>query len=201
MKGAIPLSLPLKGDRAYVHSTDLYPAALQVVSERWHLGDLRHVQLVCRIRTGHELALTRSQPGLEERVAVFSFQVGDEKHKLYFVRREGDIQRRVPYDEEAIAARGELDVEDKSVIYRPHEAVVATLIEAVVASAKTLHQALFPDAGQWVVTQIESECPLAEVPFSELRIAFERSMGGARLTRSEISLDGETLGHIFFSAT
>jgi hypothetical protein len=201
MKSDVPLSLPLKGGRSYVHSTDMYPAALEAVADRWAPGELQRVQLVCRMLTGRELALTWNTPPPQERVAAFSFEVEGEKHKLFFVRREGEIQRQIPYDEDAIASRGEVDTEARSVGYRGDPAAEATLVEVVVALTKALHQALFPGAGKWVVTQIESDAPLYELQYSELKIALVHNMGGARLTKSEIVIDGVLAGHIFFSST
>lgn len=197
----VPLDLPLKGGRTYVHSTDMYPAAIRAVADRWGPRELSDVRLVCRVLTGRELSLTRDAPAPEDRVAVFSFTAGGERQTLYFVAREGMVSRHVPYDEDAIASRGRVDLGGKSIEYAREDDASATLVEVVVALTKALHLAVYPEqAGKWVLTQIESAVALHELPWSQVGIFLVQG-ANPRLTKSDVAVDGERLGHVFFSLT
>jgi len=198
MKLDLPLSLRLKGQRDYVQSADIYDAAVAALSGTFAPGELSRLHFVFRTFTGRELKLTSELPAPEERIATFSFEAGGEKHKLGLVPRGGDIRERVEYDEEAVFARCTLDDEARSMTYSHGDDVTASLTEVIVAATKLMHQRLFPAEGKWIVTQMDSDVALFELPFSQVVVTLVRNLG-EHLTKSEVAIDGRKLGLIFFS--
>jgi hypothetical protein len=201
MMNAIPLTVPFKGNRTYIHSTDVYPAILNALAEgaEHSLGEFRDVDFMFRRICGHQVQISKKLPENETAIATFSFLREDKPEKWFVFERNEEVTERVKCPEAGIIETSQVDLEARA-IRAPYAAEPkGTLIETIVALNKALHQSLFSDAGgKWLFTQIETARPLRDIEPNEVEIRLVQQFG-LRLTKSEIRFDGAPEGHIFFS--
>jgi len=196
------LSLCFKGARNYMHGTDMVNQAYSAVMETLAVAQVDAFRFVIHRMTGSRLALElRKGEGVSVAVApvaTMTFKAKGRPCLGVIVEDEGRPDCRYPYDEDSIVKACVLDREARNIVLQ--EESPFTPIETVVAMTKFLHLAVFPDApGKWVFCRWESE----HWPLSQKQAGLSVSLGqtlGTRLTRSEVCLDGEVLGQVFFSA-
>lgn len=193
------VALCFKGDRTYLHGTDVYTSAVAMLHGRWPDVDGR-----CRF-TFHRLArkpLTawmdsfsagRMRPG--GCVAEMHVTGRNAAVSIWFTERDGEVACRYAYDEDAVV-RDSVVAGSRIVMTRaPSNAP----IEVLVALTKRLHYALLtPAGGRWLLTRLDLQRLLRE----DDRAAMSVTMIGTprvTLTRSEIAVGGQPLGSIFFS--
>jgi hypothetical protein len=189
MERGFLLDLPFKGNRDYVHGTDLFdslvartaPAA--AVSLRIH-----------RMMHG----LVRVDPweaGDEPGAALFFYadESGGSRALAMHDSPRADKARRIPFDEAAIAARHVLHDQRIEMAHRDD----ATFIERWIVLNKLLHQHLFAAGhGRWIFTRIDVSALPATIGRTALVF---RSRVGTRLTRVGIEADGRAIGDMYFS--
>jgi len=198
---AIPLSVPFKGNRTYIHSTDVYPAVLAALEEHSGLpaNELQKVDFVFRHICHQQIQMAPELPEDETAVATFSFTHKNLPAKWFVFERDEAIANRRECPEDSIIETSTVNLETQS-IKAPFAAnPKGTLIETIVALNKALHEKAFPDAkGKWLFTQIQTNSALPGITPEEIEIEIVRRFG-LRLTKSEIRFDGQPGGHIFFS--
>jgi len=197
-----PLNIALKGNRNYIHGTDIFDA---LVSLSTHFAGAQRLPTDLDI-SFHKLAysgltLFHRRPAGAECSVHFSFQSGNERKEVYLIEDNRPIIMRRPFDEEKIIAPAifseprtasepsvEVDVNDE---FSP--------IESWIAITKALHLKQFPYAhGKWLFTRGRFARYDAFPKASKYYAALESSVGGL-FTRTAISVDGERIGDIFFT--
>ena len=201
----IELSLGFKGERTYIHGTDMLNATMQAITR--HAPHARIEKLDFRISRMTKCLLTchwwprsspRSLPG--EAVASFTFQLDGIDHEGKLIQAESCADTRRAYDESPI---------EKRCVFRPtHRSVSLTTmpddfspLEVLVSMNKALHlkELTIPSASQWVFCRWESpEWPPC-FDLSGVGLTLEQTLG-TRLTRSRIELNAEHIATIYFSA-
>ena len=190
-----------KGDRTYVHGTDLYNSICEYLEERCS-GSMPAIDLWIRKVVTHNMEgcvldededeATPSPPAV-----LCRFESGGRAQKLCLFEQESLVTCRYAYDEERIVRAAELLLEAKRIRLTEH--LPFTLVELAVAMNKELVGQLFrPAEGKWYFTRLNLERPLPTDYSSHVTVSFEAS-SGSRLTRSSIIVDGLAYGHIFFS--
>ncbi len=188
------LELPFKGDRNYLHGTDIHDAVRDAVRNRW--GEAEAVDLSFHRLARHALRLRDEAPA-QEAMAVCRCRAGGGARQLWVVETEEPVQGRRPYDEEAVVAPMQVDHDRRVAVLDGDRA--RTDIETWVAMTKRLHQLALPDLrGRWLF--VRARLPRfggAGGPARrEIRIA---AVLGNRLTRNELLLDGKPAGEIYFA--
>lgn len=182
------LDLPLKGNRTYVHGTDLFDALVTRTRPQPPLSLRIH-----RIIKG--LVQVAPLPGQTNPAALFVSTIGENKpHVLGLYEQPRDSQpRRVAFDEEAIAAGHSFHDQSVDMVHRSD----ASLIERWIVLNKLLHQRLLPnDRGRWMFTRIDLSNLPVNVAQTDLRF---KGRVGTRLTRVAIETDGSIVGDLYFS--
>jgi hypothetical protein len=197
------VDLCFKGDRTYLHGTDVYTCAVSLLRERWPNADGRCRFTFNRLARRPVTAWVGSAPSPAPRpqgcVAEMHVTAGVSQVSIWFVEREGEVACRYPYDEEAIVR--ESVITGTRIIGTRVPDHVST-IELLVAMTKRLHQvALAPPAagGRWLFTRLDLPRLLRASDRETMSVTIS-AVRGAVLTRSEITVGGEPLGVIFFSA-
>lgn len=197
----LPTSLPLlrfKGDRNYLHGTDIFVACLEVLSHEYQTSDITNIDIVFHSLAKAALVLCPSAShDREPKVQLTCIIDGIEKR---YVLLESDtaIRQRIDYPEHLIVAATDINLETSSAT---STAVLPfTNIERWVAMVKALHVSLYPRlSGRWLfVRGTFSEYP----DFYGIDVqhkAVLRTNFNNRLTRTELFVDERHLGDVFFS--
>ena len=201
----IELSLGFKGERTYIHGSDMLNATMQAITR--HAPHARIEKLDFRISkmTKHRLtchwwprSTPRSLP--DESVASFTFKLDGIDHEGKLIQVEGCANTRRAYDESL--------VEKQCVFTLPHRSVsLKTMpddfspIEVLISMNKTLHlkELRIPSGSQWVFCRWESPKWPTCFDLSGVELTLEQTLG-TRLTRSRIKLNAEHIGTLYFSA-
>ncbi len=191
----LPLRLWFKGERTYVHGTDLFNALAEAAGiARASAGADLRLSLHHPITRGVEaVRLSPGTPPEFRPAALLEVQRGSGR-TVWAVRETDDrVAERRPYDEAAVTAGAVIEGED--VIQQT--ATPYTLIERVVALNKRLLDHAGPaGAGGWWFSRLELG-PLPS-PAAALRLHRATDLGG-RLVKSHIHADGERVGAIYFT--
>lgn len=197
----LPLQLEgmrLKGDRDYLHGTDVLPIALQALSGGRPLNSIANIDLAFHglARTGLTLG-ENVQPGHEVK-AQLSCSIDGIRRKLLLMEDGRPITQRHPYPEEQIVAGTTIDV--SSATAKNAARLPFTNIERWIAMTKALHHVVYPKAkGKWLFVRAKlATYQDAYTDPTEHCIRIEADFDG-KLTRSTLSVDGRNLGNIFFA--
>jgi hypothetical protein len=195
-----PLKLCFKGDRDYLHGTDIYDAVTTALGGRGGGpgGPFRmSIHRIARHQCAMVVADTPEGAGRpSEAVAEFALGSGVARLTGWLIETGDAVACRYPYDEDAVVAAIRLDGEaiilDRAPGYRP--------IEVIVAMTKRLHYSAVPiEAGRWMFTRLDLKRLLEDEDEGDMRIELKNRLGH-RLTRSRIESGGEHIGEIYFSA-
>jgi hypothetical protein len=198
----IDLAFCFKGARQYIHGTDMLNQCTALLREKLG-GGLEQLDFVIHRMTDRNLCLSlypaESVPDFDAlEVAGLKFAVAGKYWDARLSDADDSPDCRYPYDEDVVVHLSSLDAVGRQIVLQ-QEAPYSE-IETLVAMTKALHQKVFPELdGSWVFCRWSSpRWPLAE-NLRGVCIKLTQTLG-TRLTRSEVSLDGKMLGHIYFSA-
>lgn len=194
MKKTLDVFLPYKGERNYVHGTDLVNTILKGFGE----GSVENfsisfsgliVEQNCRLFYSAQELSSESSKKCKGKCEVDGSQVyfGVQPLSDYC----GEI-RRIAYDESIVMKRSIM--EEKSIFYA--EKSPYSFIENVVALTKRLHQKRVSSDGQWLFVKLNLDCFSYESTSLRIKLVMTSS---TRLTKSIIYSENREIGEIYFS--
>jgi hypothetical protein len=193
-----PLEFRFKGDRDYIHGTDMFNALVGVHPAKI----LREVHFSIHgfVRTPHcevyQTDLKETVATLEHIKVRASFDLGGVAQ--WVVLKESSLApsspvKRYEYPEDRISSL--CDIQDYSVALNRESPF--TFIETVVSMNKHMHEKLFANAmGKWIFTGIDLRDGCDARKGLALRLGRDVTF---RLTRAEIVHNGQAIGNLFFS--
>lgn len=198
-----PLALEgigFKGDRDYLHGTDILPVALNTLSGGQPPESITDIDIVFHalVRTG--LTLQTDAPIGGKPNVQLSCTMGGERRKFFLMENGRSIKERRPYPEEQIVEATTIDIDAATASSRAY--LPFTSIERWIAMIKALHHAVYPAAeGKWLFARgkLASYRDTYEGQL-EHRASIQSNFGG-KLTRSAVTIDGRMIGDIFFVLT
>lgn len=197
----IPMNFEFKGNRNYVHGSDIYPAALHIVRELWGrypdevmctFHNVLKSQGIFRLRSGVKGASS------EDVYARFVFRLGESKHELVLNATNQPISVSRPYDEEDVLRFSEMSTKSIRMIVRSDY----SYIEQIIAMTKRLHHVVYTDVhDKWLFTKLHIKNCIAPEDYREsaLEIRAERKVQNI-LSQCSIFVNDSPVGHIFYSA-
>jgi hypothetical protein len=192
------LEIPFKGDRNYLHSTDVYNALCKYVGEHYKISEIEKTRLIFKEIAQQPLRVVFSQHNTNPK-AIFFCEIENEKFRGELIQREGVIKSRISFHEEKIIEKCSFDKSQSSIFLDELDDLEFSPIEVVVAVNKCLHLKYFDQCnGKWLFTEICTKKPLYEMSFKKLKITLKNCLG-TKLTRSSIFLDDDEFGYICFS--
>lgn len=195
----VPLVFCFKGNRDYVHGTDMYKEIMKFLSQEFNLSSLSNFRLFI-----HRLAKRNCYLFLEEidqdckpsqeYIANFSFNSDNASFKGYIVEEDRGIECRYPYNEEELNKQLSVDGDKIQLLLdSPY-----SFIETIVAMTKHLHYTNYPSSGKWLFTRLD----LAQIPYEEITnglcIELTKNFNNL-LTKSKIVCGNTVIGNIYFS--
>jgi len=196
----IPLHFSFKGNRSYVHGTDIYTAIIMQTNSKYDSKTLLSLRLSIHTMAFKDCDLVWAGSGeLTDKPdeVVADFVVGLDKGEIagWLIESDRPIESRYDYDETRIEAL--CKVRDQAIMitgktgYSP--------IEVIVSMTKQLHNRLFPSKdAKWFFTKLELTRPLQNNDSSRFVIEQKHNFKN-RLTKSEILCHREVIGQIYFS--
>jgi len=196
----VDLNLPYKGDRDYLHGTDMYAETVRVlngVKPEALIGKCRMVihnvaKRQCRLLYTF-LSDTAKRP--ENIIAEFNFISDTGNLMAWLVETLEDITERIPYAESHITENCVLSEQSVKLICRSG----FSAIEELVAMNKLLHVTRYPPGeSRWYFTRMDLDRLLTANDVGNLQVKLQQNLNN-RLTRSEVISHGQIIGHIYFS--
>lgn len=189
----IDLKFEFKGERNYVHGSDIFNALSAIARQTFDGGFVTLIAFRNVARRQCVLAFENSASMTA--VATGNIQAGDgQMHPFWLFEREEEVIGRYAFDEDVIVDRAEVSTQGKSISLLPDGSV--TPIEYVIALTKRLHYLLSPDIdGKWLFGQLNLDLPLdAE---GAVRVV-QKSLLHGRMSVNEVWLGDARVGTIRF---
>lgn len=189
-----PLDLRFKGERTYLHGTDLFDAMVELARRATGAGvsDIR-MSFYRPIRRSVAARRVTSGAAVPRPCALFELKSAGQPVAWELIEGSEPVAGRRPYDETDVTAGAV--VRDR-LITQPAPTAYS-FIERVVALNKRLLDQLRGDPSvSWWFGRLELSRLPAPAPALDLRVETDL---GARLVRSSIEIDGRREGSIYFS--
>jgi len=197
---SIALNMTYRGDRTYLHGTDIVPTVLATARDvagapadgplSFSFKSFSDNQLdMVVFEDGDELA--RPENGM----VYFDVTTAAGPVRGWLVRSARPVEERRPFDESKISDH--VSIKGDSA----HIAASTGLapIEVVVPMTKHLHQSRWPAPNErWILSRLDLERPLRPDDVDTLTIEVIKNLK-QRLTRSTLTTPAGTLGEIYFS--
>ncbi len=186
------LKLRFKGDRRYVHGSDVFNAIDRVILG--HDSSAFVAQLAFRRFARHDCELRWKQPPPADSVfAQGRVNVAGNLQPFWVVETTAEVGARYEFDEDGLLSAS---VVNGDAIELPEPTRHST-IEEVIALTKRLNYALTPDVdGKWVFGELKLNRSFPD-DYRVIRIVRVNEMGG-RFSVNRISIDGDAIGDIRF---
>ena len=187
-----PLKLRFKGDRRYVHGSDVFSSVDRVVRE--HDSDAFVAQLAFRRVGRHDCELRWSKPSpTDSLVAQGRVKTGGRMRPFWVVETAAAVGDRYEFEEDRLTSTAIIDGES---IELPERTSYST-IEEVIALTKRLNYTLSPDVdGKWVFGELKLTSSFPD-DYLVIRISRTKEVGG-RFSVNRINIDGNPIGDIRF---
>jgi hypothetical protein len=195
------INFKFKGKRTYAHGSDIYNKMIDMVrnfagqypkSVKGSFHFLLQNKGIFRV---YESGVSES---VEKFAAIFSINMrGKKAYQVVLIDAGTPISSSYEYDERDVLKN--MDLKNK-IITLPFNASY-TYIEQFVAMTKKLHMTIYPEAkGKWLFTKIHINDAINNDIYAGkvLGVQSERNMQ-YKLTQCSLKLDGQLIGHIFFS--
>lgn len=193
------LELCFKGNRTYVHGTDIFNSCIKLLSELTGLPDSIDFSIHAIMRN-QLCALGGTLPTPEEKFpAIFKFSKDGLSQTLYLRETTEGIKCRYDYDEASIIDAAIVDIGKQEIFFEGKKEF--TTIEKVIALQKKMVSSLFPAVnGKWFFTRIK----IIDLPFFvvndnlPIRILLRRNLN-FKLIDSIVEIGDKKVGNIYFS--
>ena len=184
------LSFCFKGNRTYVHGTDIVKALYHCFS----LTSIDKINLKFNGITSMNLELINGDSAPNPKVNIRVSENGQDA--LYQLIESGEkIECRYEYDEGSLLEKCELDLENQKIYM--NRMTGHTLCENFVAMNKHLLQSLFPtEQGQWLFTRLEQSIFIPDESLITVKLIKNFNF---RLTKSDILLGDQIIGSVYFT--
>lgn len=189
-----------KGDRDYIHGTDIFNSIYATISNKGFCPYLQNVEMTIHHIIHHNPVLTDELTLQKEEIAAVNFYASDGEKTKRFILVEGEekVVCQYAYPEESIINAAAIDLQQATIVLSDFPGF--SNIEKTVALTKGLHLALFPQVkGKWFFSRIKFIlfCVNSLQP-QEIGIRFIKNFN-FKLTQSKIFFDSAEAGSIYFS--
>lgn len=192
------LNFKFKGDRNYVHGTDIYTHVLQHLSKEFTISniDLSFHKVVKNNLIAELITLGSTSSHKANPASIFKFGDPTETYIIRLFETNSGVTENYEYDEEDVIKASIFNEDEKSILLNSPSSY--TNIEKVVALNKRLLQNLLTDPGKWLFTKITVDKDLNRQQPEIITLKLVKNIG-SKITKSLILFDGEEQGYIYFS--
>ena len=197
------LKFKYKGNRNYVHGTDIINETIKHLNYLGYFPDSFEISFKNLIRTDLEICVFNIDDDIgenlmsEDVLAFATFRCAKKIYTILYKKTDKEIKINYPFSEEKIIKQTILNQEKKSITYLSKNNY--TIIELIVVMNKHLLTKLNPnESGKWYFGKLKLEKNILAEKFSEIQIILIKNIG-VRYTQSLIKLDGSNVGFVYFS--
>ena len=184
------LNFCFKGARQYVHGTDIVAALLKTMAHK----SLTQIDIKFNGITKTNLDLIEGQGSDQAKVNLRWLEHGQKKH-YQLIENGESIECRYEYNEDLVIEKITLDLASQTI--HLNQSTGLTLCENFVAMNKYLLQKLFPnEIGKWYFTRLEQTGLIDDDALVSVKLIKNFNY---RLTKSDILLNDEVIGSVYFS--
>jgi len=188
--------LKFKGDRKYLHGTDIYNNTLQwLITQRQDIHDIDfafHRLAVRQLRLTLEILPKGVDP-----IAVCSFTSIEKRERIYIYEYDQVVEDSYRFQEDEIVSLTKFDLISRSAIFSSIS--IFSDIEVWVSMTKALHYHVFSNLkGKWLFVRGKFNKYIIQSATGERKIIIAASFND-KLTRTELLIDGANVGDIYFS--
>lgn len=186
------LKFVFKGNRNYVQGTNLFNALVHAADQRGLPEGRINVSFKHMINNPLCVLEERSLTADDSVAARITGKNGEKLSLCINEAPETEIADRQEFDESEVC-RGAVLGEKSIVQENPQH---QDRIELLVSLCKKMHQKCIDDSKKWIFSRYDGQFPIPASDKVELRIT---KQVGTRLTCSEVLVDGEKIGDMYFS--
>lgn len=197
------LKFKYKGNRNYVHGTDIINETIKHLNYLGYFPDSFEISFKNLIRTDLEICVFNIDDDIgenlmnEDVLAFATFRSAKKTYNILYKKTDKETKINYPFSEDKIIEQTILNQEKKSITYLSKNNY--TIIELIVVMNKHLLTKLNPnESGKWYFGKLKLEKNILAEKFSEIQIILIKNIG-VRYTQSLIKLDGSSVGFIYFS--
>ena len=186
------INFSFKGSRNYVHGTDIFNKITENIDD-----DISKIDLAFHGISNKNLRFTTNSPVNKNDIKVIFKYKNDSNNQiiLYGYENSSSINNRYRYNEDIVCNNSKLNIEQKEISL--NQKTGFTFIENIVAMNKYLLENLFKVEGKWYFTRLQLDKPIHMIN-KDIKIRFKSNFN-FKLTRSEIVVEDDIIGYIFFS--
>lgn len=180
-----------KGERKYVHGTDIYTKLTEMYP------DIQKLDIAFHGITTNNMTFFSKKPTNADIKVTFKCDNGSQITKLFGIENEVPVQCRYEYLEENIVKNSTVNIPKESIELQ--EKTQYTFIEHIVAMNKALLETLFQDInGKWYFTRLQLKEKIEIQDIISLKLTLTSNFQ-FKLTKSTIITNGKEIGYIYFS--
>lgn len=189
MKGKL-LKFCFKGNRTYIQGPDIMAALLECFANK----ELAEIDVKFHGISETNLRFIDGDELTDAQVNI-SLLVDGEEQLFQMIGSGEEIDCRYAYDGDELVSHCKLDLDNQQVHLK--EVTGYSFYENFVAMNKRLLQSLYPEErGKWYFTRIEQTKLISDEALITVKLIKNFNF---RLTKSEILLDGEKVGSVYFT--
>ena len=193
------LDFKYKGNRNYIHGTDIYTQVLNIFEETY--GDVNDIKLSFHkiAKTNLDIEIIRKgNKGFEYSECAFIMELSNNSGEYVVAGRptSESVKGRYPYDEEKIVENCNFSKEEKSISLKNRSSHYN--IELIVAMNKELLTQILPEPGKWYFGKLHLHKDINKIDSENIKVRLIRNIG-SKITKSLISIDGQPIGEIYFT--
>lgn len=198
MKIKITFEFKFKGNRNYIHGTDLFNKSIKFLSAEG-FNNISNIDMafhkIMRSQLSGFFCSEKESSCINNSSFIFSFHSNNKKYYIGLNENEIDIDDRYKYPEEEILLLSSFNLEEKSIkLVNP---INYSNIEKFVALNKGLLEKLYPNIdGKWYFSRLQMDEVFDANNF--IKIVLKRNMN-FKLTKSIIYVDSKKIGFIYFT--
>ncbi|WP_340111711.1 hypothetical protein [Maribellus mangrovi] len=192
------IEVSFKGQRNYVQGPDIFNKVTDILAQKKiHFLSIS-MTFNKMARTNIDLYLSDQKDSLNKEHNAYFEVIKDENVSLFgsIVENGDPITSRNEYPEEEIFSLAKINKDSQTISLL--ETVEYSNTEIIVSLNKRLLQQLYPDKkGKWLFTRFEVSGDITN-SYKDMVLILKKNMN-FKLTKTEILLDGESVGFIYFS--
>lgn len=191
-----------KGDRTYVHGTDICAALSDYAVNTFGADGIRNVDVLFHRAALKNLVLeVFINSDIKEKelaVATVAFMKNNDRYIMLLKETHIAVSCRNDYKEELVTSACTINLESGSIVLS--SLLDFTIFEILSPMTKALHQHLFPEVqGKWFFTRLQTDRLLrTKENYRTIEIKQMQNFKH-KLTRNEISINDHKIGSIYFS--
>lgn len=184
------LNFCFKGNRTYIQGPDIMAELLKSFSGK----AISEIDVKFHGISETNLSLIAGDELTDAKVNI-SLLIDAEEQLFQMVENGKKIDCRYEYDEDSLVRHYELDIDEQQVHLNAKTGY--SFYENLVAMNKHLLQSLYPEEqGKWYFTRIEQTKLISDDALITVKLIKNFNF---RLTKSDILLDGEKIGNVYFT--